>query len=55
MIILFWLFCAFVIAAGGIYLIASIEVHREMKRAKKHDNELSFDKHDWKNFKNKPW
>lgn len=53
MVILFWIFCAVVAAAAFLYLVASIEVHNEMKKAK--EEEMSLKNHDWKKFKNKPW
>ena len=47
---------AVVAAIAILYLVASIEVHNEMRQAKKEkENELSFKNHDWKKFKNKPW
>lgn len=52
-IALFWIFCACVAAIAVLYLVASIEVNNEMKKAK--DEELSLKNHDWKKFKNKPW
>jgi hypothetical protein len=52
-IALFWIFCGIVIAVAILYLVASIEVHNEMKKAK--EEELSLKNHNWKKFKNKPW